>query len=139
MKKLIVFACVDFMGDVKEEYIEIEEGIRESFPNHEIEFHADENANLLPPNLKDQKYNVYVFDWGGLLPGADDLTRSIYKALLGQVQKYPQRLFIMWSTFTGDWYKEICESEFPEFIAPNVIFRQAEDLKERCRKFWFDD
>jgi hypothetical protein len=141
MKKLIIFAAVDFMGDTEVEYQEIEERMRELFPDHAISYRHDEESELMPQNLEDEDtiYNVYVFDWGGLLPGANDLTQSIYHSLLANIMKYPQRLFIMWSAFTESYYKDACTREFPQFIAPNVIFRQDKRIEERCRLFWFGD
>lgn len=137
MNNLILLAAVDYMGDTEQEYADIKESVTDLFLGYDIDYHHSEGAELPPQNIKSQPFNIYVFDWGGLLPGADDLTRSIYHSLLGLVRKYPQRLFIMWSSFTEQWYKEICTEEFPEFIAPNVIFRADENLVERCHKFWF--
>lgn len=132
-----IISCVDFMatsfGSTEEEYAEIESEMRDVFPDVELEFERED----VPGEIAKHKYDLCVFDWGGLLPGAEDLTRSIYRSMLSQVRKFENdRLFIMWSAFTEDYFKEAAEEEFPEFIAPNVIFRQDTHLIERARKFF---
>lgn len=137
MEKIKVAMLVDFMassfGSIDDEYDEIEMYITEIFPEMKITFQRELHTHL----LRKMKYDIFVFDWGGLLPGADDLTRSVYKSLLYEVREYEKdRLYIMWSSFTEMYYKNMANEEFPEFITPNVVFRQDKAYQERCRLFF---
>ena len=136
-KTLRIAMLVDFMattfGSTDEEYAEIEGTLTELYPDVDLVFAREMQMQLLD---KDE-WDVFVFDWGGLLPGAEDLTRSIYRHVLGLVRKHEaNRLFIMWSSHTERYFKEAAEEEFPEFVAPNVIFWQDDRLSKRCRLFF---
>jgi hypothetical protein len=137
-KKLHIVMLVDFMatmfGATEEEYEDIRGYMNELFPDCALTFEEEVHVQ----DLRDRPegdWDIYVFDWGGLLPGAEDLTRSIYKTLLYLTRSRGSKLFILWSAFTDQYYKEAIEDEFPEFIAPNVVCRQDERYEKRCRLF----
>ena len=137
MKELKVVMLVDFMassfGTTDDEYDEIERGLRVLYPEVDLSFERGMYMHV----LKKSVYDIFVFDWGGLLPGAEDLTRSIYRNLLAETRKYEKdRLYILWSSFTERYFKDAANEEFPEFIAPNVVYSQDENYSKRCRLFF---
>ncbi len=135
--RLQVKMLVDFMasgfGTVDDEYDEIEKGLGELFPEAELQF----ERQVYMHKLKEKEYDIFVFDWGGLLPGCEDLTHSIYRSLLAETRKYEKdRLYILWSSFTERFFKDAANEEFPEFISPNVVYSQDENYDKRCRLFF---
>lgn len=138
-KNLKIPMLVDFMAselaDAEDEYNDIRGYMTELFPDCELVFTSDVFMHVLR-EMADIDWDVFVMDWGGVLPGCEDLTRSIYKTLLYLIREKEDKLFIMWSAHTEAYYKEAIEEEFPEFIAPNVVFRQDEHYGRRCRLFF---
>jgi len=137
LKKLRVKMLVDFMassfGTTDDEYDEIEQGVKRLYPEVELSF----ERQVFTHELKKKTYDIFVFDWGGLLPGSEDMTRSIYRTLLSETRKYEKdRLYILWSSFTDRYFREAANKEFPEFIAPNVVYSQDMHYEKRCRLFF---
>jgi hypothetical protein len=103
---------------------------------------------VLPHQLKNKPVDLYVFDVGGLgcqMGSGDSLTFSHVRTLAEMVQERPNTLFVLWSSFTTAWYKEIVSEEFPELAnAPNVLHRYEDkfgpenDQFEKKLKAWFD-
>jgi hypothetical protein len=119
----------------EEEYAEIKEWFCNELrldPN-EITFLTD----VMPHKLQGMSPDVYVIDYGGMMPGADDLVRHIFRDVIEQIDNKPNTLFVIWSQLSFSWYKELIEQESPELIAPNVVFAMADDGWDRIRK-WFD-
>ncbi len=136
VRKIRVAMLVDFMassfGSTEDEYKEIEGVLMETYPDTTISF----ERKVFMHNLMRKEYDIFVFDWGGLLPGCEDTTRSLYRMLLGLTRKHEDRLYIMWSAFTERYFKDAANEEFPEFIAPNVVYRQDDHFTKRCRLFF---
>ncbi len=136
-EQLRVKMLVDFMassfGSTDDEYDEIEQSLKRLFPEIALSF----DRQVFMHDLKKLAYDIFVFDWGGLMPGSEGTTRSIYHALLSETRKYGKdRLYIMWSSFTERYFKDAANEEFPEFIAPNVVYAQDENYEKRCRLFF---
>lgn len=138
-EKKKVIMCVDFVASFaqtrEEEYEDIKQQFTEVlFPDLELEFEQD----VFPGDLPSKEFDIYVFDFGGILPGAEDMVRSHYRELIRQVRGREDKLFVLWSTFTERWYEEVCQEMFPEFIAPNVVYLMGhlEDYTKRCRTFF---
>jgi hypothetical protein len=115
------------MKTVDEEYKEAQELLDEY-----IGCANQYEVNILPYKLDNNPVDIYVMDVGGLY-GGEDMMYSHYRDLISQIQQKPNTLFILWSTFTQKWYKEIVEDEF-SFLANvhNVMFRSdnfAEELE----------
>lgn len=150
--KLKLIACVDFMGggglSPEQEIVEIVKELKEEiYPDCEVEYVQGEwETGIFPDRLNEYEYNVYVYDFGGLMPGSDDMIRSHYRELVRKVFGNEDKLFILWSRFTEEWYnetlrendvlKEIGKENMPELIAPNVVFRGDANMALRCRSFF---
>jgi len=100
---------VDFMGSgektAEDEYDEIEEKFSDVL--------GKENTfirQVRPDELSNNPVDVYVFDFGGLLPGVSSLINSYHRELAKQVEDHPNTLFVIWSSFTGNEYNQfLCE------------------------------
>ena len=119
----------------EEEYAEIKERFCEELrlDSNKITFLMD----VMPHKLQGMSTDVYVIDYGGMWPGSEDMTRHIFREFINQVDNKPNTLFVVWSTFSFQWYQELIEEESPELIAPNVVFALANDGWDRIRN-WFD-
>lgn len=77
-KALVVGIFVDFMGtdgmEMEGEMDYIQTMFKDYFPDIEFLF----KRNMTPDNLKQTPVDLYVFDWGGVMPGCDSLTEDIY-------------------------------------------------------------
>lgn len=133
-----ICALVDPMGtsfqEPKEEYEEIKQRFCEELclePN-EVTLVPD----VMPHTLSGISTDAYVIDYGGMLSGVDDLVRSIFREFIKQVEDKPNTLFIIWSTFSFRWYKELIEDENPDLKAPNVAFALDDEGWEKIKR-WF--
>jgi len=126
---------VDFMGGggrtPEDEYGEIEDMFRMMVPGG-LFFERD----IQPYDLKNRPCDVYVFDFGGLLPGCDSLIESQYRVLIQAIEDRPNTLFVIWSTFSGRIYKEFVEAEFPEHKNFNVVIPGflTDELEDRLKE-----
>jgi hypothetical protein len=96
---------------------------------------------VMPHKLQGMSTDIYVIDYGGMLPGSDDLIRSIFRDVIRLIEDRPNTLFVIWSQFSMNWYRELVKEESPELVAPNVIFMPHVDLEdewERIRR-WFEE
>lgn len=130
---------VDFAGSYDktddEEYAEIEEMIKLALPqNTNLDFHR----NIQPYALDNQSFDVYIFDFGGLLPGCDSLMSSMLNEFSKQVENHPNTLFIIWSSFTGRMYEELLQCEVKDFMGlpHNVIVSNGlnDDVENRLKE-----
>jgi hypothetical protein len=96
-------------------------------------------------DLKDSDWDIFVMDWGGVLPGCEGLTTSIYERLVELTYEFPNKLFVLWSSFTRRLYldavgtvesRRMVLDEMQGLIAPNVVFWFEKDKKKRCRTFF---
>jgi hypothetical protein len=123
------------MQDQDAEYADI----KETFCDR-LELSQDEVVlvtDVHPHKLRGMFTDVYVIDYGGMMPGCDDLVAGIFRSLIEQVEEKPNTLFIIWSTFSSRWYQDIVEEENPELlVAPNVVFAMSDDGWDKIEK-WF--
>ena len=126
-----IYALVDYMAipSEKDEYNEIKE-VMESVIGHGFVY----KTGIRPDRLDNEAVDIYIIDWGGVLPGAEGMVRYVYRALLGQIENKPSTLFVLWSHHTERWYSGVVRSEFPEITnQPNVIFWSSEKAQEAIR------
>jgi len=139
---------VDFMassmGSTDDEYNEISGYMTELFPECELTFQKEFHMHNFN-DIERAAWDVFVMDWGGVMPGCQDLTYSIYEHLVELTYKYPDKLFILWSTFTKRFYldavgvresKRLLHEELEKLIAPNVVAWFDENKTKRCRLFF---
>jgi hypothetical protein len=133
-----ICALVDVMGTSiqtqDEEYAEIKERFcaELQLDPGEVTF----LTNVMPHNLQNMSTDVYVLDYGGMMPGSEDTTRYIFRETINQIENKPNTLFVIWSSFSFNWYQELIERESPELVAPNVVFAMADNAWNRILK-WF--
>ena len=149
MKKSInILMLVDFMassfGSTEDEYKEIEGYMTELFPDCELTFQREFYMHKFR-EIDESAWDIFVMDWGGIMPGAQGLTDSIYKNLVELTYEYPSKLFLLWSTFTRRLYidavgvresKRLLHEELEKLIAPNVVPWFDDNSKSRCRLFF---
>jgi len=124
MKDVLVGIFVDFMGtfdttsDQEMDYIEML--FREDIEGFNFKF----KRGVHPHQLANQPLDVYVFDFGGLLPGCDDMMSSQYRELLKQIEDHPNTIFLIWGALSPVYYKDELHHRFGEekdFV--NVVFQ----------------
>lgn len=121
----------------EEEYDFTEKEFKEHLSNFNLTFIRD----ITPYDLKNRSIDVYVFDFGGLMPGADELIISQYRGLIKQIEEKPNMLVILWGGLADIYYKdilyEIFEEENKKF--PNVIMKHKtyDDIYEKI-KVWME-
>jgi hypothetical protein len=134
MRDLKVIACVDFMASMgetqEEEYAQIKKEMEILFPDANIIFNTIHN----PAELIDKDYDIFILDFGGLMPGCDELINYTHRDTIRQIQRYENRLFIMWSTFTWRDFHYIVEDEFPQLVTFNVVFWDTSDFDGTFKK-----
>jgi len=135
-KDLVVGIFVDFMGtdgmEMEGEMDYIQTMFKDYFPDIEFLF----KRNMTPDNLKQTPVDLYVFDWGGVMPGCDALTEDIYNALVEQIGEKPNTLFVIWSSFSKMYYEDELERVFPneeDKKFHNVVMRGGVDESD---EFW---
>jgi len=105
--------------DQQKEYDAIERNMRETFPEFKMVFVRD----IFPHQLANESFEIYLFDFGGMLPGCEDMVASQYRELARQVEDHPNALFLLYSSFSVRWYKELMEEDSGELKnQPNVVF-----------------
>ena len=114
MKDVLVGIFVDPIGVMdmtpEEEMDYIEMLFREDIKGFNFEFKRE----LTPHELSNQSVDVYVFDFGGLLPGCDSLIVSMYRDLLKQIEDHPNTLFFIYGALSPMYYKDELEQMFGE-------------------------
>jgi len=131
-----VYALVDYMGTLgqtpDEEYEQIKKDMSSIIGPDFIY-----KTEIFPHDLKNDPVNFYIMDWGGILPGAEMTTLSIYRSLLEQIENKPNTLFIIWRTFTQRWYREAIENSDYSIDGHNVVYFGAlDDDAEKTIKNW---
>lgn len=123
---LNIIMCVDIMScecydhDVNKEYDAIEENLQEFFPDHTLSF----KRNIYPHKLDAESFDMYVFDYGGMLPGSESGVASLFKEFIKQANEHTGAVFLLYSSFSEGWYKDLmAEDAGPDFKKqPNVVF-----------------
>jgi hypothetical protein len=122
-----VCTFVDFMGcgdlTPEDEYLEIRKWI-ENLLGIPVEYETESH----PAYLDNKPVDIFIMDFGGMLPGCEDTIRSIYRELVRQVEEKPNTLFILYSAFTEQWYKEVMQMVSPDLRdAHNVVYIRDEE------------
>lgn len=122
-KRMKIYVYVDWMGGMfetpEEEYEQIKIQLELALETDKFIYKTE-----IPPwKLENEKVDVYIIDFGGLLPGSEDSIRSIYRELIKQIEEKPNTLFILWSHFTCEWYADVMEEVAPDLKGFNVIKR----------------
>jgi len=125
---ITVGILVDFMGCLdmtpEEEMKYIEDEFTDNLGNYTFTF----LRNIRPHDLGNQSLDIYVFDFGGLLPGCDGLLNSMYGSLLTQIEEKPSVLFVLWGALSRPYYEDELSYRFEEEKEfPNVISRFGEE------------
>ena len=117
-----IILCTDPMSsmiydnDQDKEYDAIEQELKEILPNFKITF----VRNIFPHQLANENFDVYLFDFGGMLPGCEDMIR--------QVEDHPNSAFILYSSFSVRWYEDCMADEAKDIVdQPNVILYDYND------------
>jgi hypothetical protein len=131
MGALSVWLCTDYMASCgqtqDEEYDSIEADFRECLPECTLTF----RRNAYPHTLANARPDIYVFDYGGMLPGCEELVADHFRELIRQADDHPNTLFALFSRFSVRWYEEIMRDETRELGAQhNVMYAVA---------YWFDE
>lgn len=92
---------------------------------------------VYPHQLGNESVDIYVMDFGGMLPGCEDGIISHFRSLLEQIKGKPNTLFIIWSRFTQRWYEEVVAEYAPEFKVPNVAIYSDIDILIPLILRWF--
>ncbi len=120
---MIICALVDHMGCLdmtpEDEYEQIKTWMERILETKDFVFKTD----VQPWDLKNQLVDVYIIDYGGVMPGCDGMIEGIYRELIKQIEEKPNTLFVLWSQFTCRWYEEMMEDVTPELKGFNVTKR----------------
>ena len=86
-------------------------------------------------DLETQKYDILVFDFGGIGMGAGGLIDSLSRQILKLIEDKPNTLFIAWSHFTNIYLKDECEKELGQYH--NLFNRDvnAEELTNKIKQW----
>ena len=73
-------------------------------------------------DLENKRYDMLIFDFGGIGIGAGGLVSSLSRQILKLIEDRPDTLFIAWTHFTNEFLKDECSKELGEY--PNLINRE---------------
>ncbi len=120
---MIICALVDHMGCLdmtpEDEYKQIKTWMERILETKDFVFKTD----VHPWDIKNLPVDVYIIDYGGIMPGCDSMIEGIYRSLIEQIEDKPNTLFVLWSQFTARWYEEMMEGVTPELKGFNVTKR----------------
>lgn len=136
-KIISVHALVDPMGagdmTQDDEYADIQKQISLALNNSNVKL----KGNVFPYDIG--RCDMYVFDYGGMLPGCDDMIDSLFRELLKAIVDRGDTLFVIYSTFTGEMYKNFMRAERPELDGVgNVLFWTGTEADDKKLKEWFE-
>jgi hypothetical protein len=83
----LVDAMATYSQSQEEEYAEIKERFCEELEldPKTVTFLTD----VMPHTLRGISTDVYVLDYGGMLPGSEDMTRHIFRETINQIEAKP--------------------------------------------------
>lgn len=86
-------------------------------------------------DLETKKYDILVFDFGGIGIGASDTAYSFSRQILHLIEDRPNTLFIAWTAFTNKFLEEECEKELGKYH--NLFNRDvnAEELTNKIKQW----
>jgi hypothetical protein len=114
-----------YFGDsAKEEAIYCKEFLQEwVFENKKFKFESTMNSM----DLETKKYDILIFDFGGIGIGASGLVSSLSRQILYLIENKSDTLFIAWTSFTNQYLQDECEKELGDY--PNLIYRDTKTEK----------
>lgn len=98
--------CSEFEKSPKEEFNDIK-GLFKKFLGKRFTFIFKTSMNIL--ELLNSPLDIFVVDYGGLLPGATDMIYSLMREINKYVKEHPSCLLVLWTPFTADYYNEVAE------------------------------
>lgn len=124
-KKVVYFAdpLLTMRFDTQEE--ECKESIEEPLYTLGVKFHRIECISSPPFGRMD--YDILFFDYGGMSLG-NDLIRSFCRQIISEAKDYPNRYYVMVSTFTK-YAMEDAQKIYGTGEEPN-IFLNLEDFAQ---------
>lgn len=129
MKKAIFFN--DFIGTS----FETPEEEFESFKNRFEKLYGIKFEWKHIQKYPDEYYDVFFFDYGGLLPGSGGLMESFIRQIIKDSDEHPNRYYVMISSFTKEAMKDgIHEFGFDKNEKPFNIFLEVEDFVKFYKK-----
>ena len=86
-------------------------------------------------DIETKKYDILIFDFGGIGMGASDTAYSFSRQILHLIEDRPNTLFIAWTAFTNKFLEEECEKELGSY--PNLLYRDTniEELVKDIKKW----
>jgi len=111
-------SCLIYDNDQTKEYQAIEQGLREDFQEFNLSF----VRNVFPHSLSNEGFEVYLFDFGGMLPGCEDMVASHYRELIKQIEDHQNSAFLLYSSFSVRWYKDCMMDESKEISNQKNVF-----------------
>lgn len=110
-RALSVIMCTDPVASIvyennqEKEYDGIEKELTELFPECSLSF----KRNVFPHELANENCDLYLFDFGGMLPGCGGMVASHFGSFIQQAEDHPNTVFLLYSTFSVSWYKDLME------------------------------
>lgn len=80
-------------------------------------------------DIEKAEYDICVFDYVGILPGASGLISSISRLIIKAIEDNPSKLFIAWTSFTNKFLRDEAEKELGNY--PNFIVRELGTLNDQ--------
>lgn len=140
-KKLIVGIFVDFMGSglltgqeiAPEEELKNIQRLFQEFLGEQYDFRFITSFQSLL-EITSRSLDVFVVDYGGLLPGASGLISSNMREVNKYVEEHPSCILVLWSWITMRYYVE--ENEVAvigdKIDSPNILIYDDVSVE----KFW---
>lgn len=118
---LNLFCLVDFIGGFGKDPIEeVEDTVRflieSKLPLNLVAWSTSFHVIDDYPNV-----DIVTLDYGGVLPGCEDMVKSQIRSVWEWAENHPTRLVIVYSTFTWTVYSQEMKDQFGEL--KNVMFR----------------
>lgn len=135
-KELNVCIFVDFWGcggDTPEDEMDgIEQSLRDDFG---LDL-GEVIKTIDPTEAVEEKYDLLVFDYGGVMPGCGDLVYSIVRSVIKWADANINSAVLVWSEFTADTYMSELNSSFRPEEHKNIFFHldavsDEEDEREK--------
>jgi hypothetical protein len=75
--------------------------------------------------VTDTPMDLFVLDYGGMLPGADDMVRHQIRNAIKWAEDHPGKLLYLYTDFTRRWYQWEFDENFSGL--DNIVYRFAHD------------
>lgn len=131
-----VAIVVDIMGDNEEEIAEMMDELRAR-----IEIDAELLVwGAAVDIIDDPRVDLVIIDYGGMLPGCDDLVRGNFRYVAEWAENHPSKLVMIWTSFSVIIYQDEVGGEFDHL--DNIILWGASrwtsrDKVEQKIRAWY--